>query len=119
MILLPPTSTRTDTLFPYTTLFRSKRLTLRLGLHFSIRRVDVRQVTNAPERALHAPVLSYQRPLATVPDEKLRELLEEGMTECLGFFLGYSAPGVLPRRLDVLLPQIGRASCRESVGPYV
>src|SRR3546814_3905176 len=35
------------------------RLTLRLGLHFSIWRVDVRQVTNAPERALHAPVLSY------------------------------------------------------------
>src|SRR3546814_10422605 len=27
MIRLPPTSTRTDTLFPYTTLFRSKRRT--------------------------------------------------------------------------------------------
>src|SRR3546814_9033443 len=31
MIRRPPRSTRTDTLFPYTTLFRSKRLTLQLG----------------------------------------------------------------------------------------
>src|SRR3546814_15654025 len=30
MILRPPTSTRTDTLFPYTTLFRSARKTLAL-----------------------------------------------------------------------------------------
>src|SRR3546814_4290885 len=32
MILLPPRSTRTDTLFPYTTLFRSSQDTLR-SLH--------------------------------------------------------------------------------------
>src|SRR3546814_6363207 len=31
MILRPPRSTRTDTLFPYTTLFRSSILTLRYG----------------------------------------------------------------------------------------
>src|SRR3546814_9771350 len=31
MVLRPPTSTRTDTLFPYTTLFRSKRITRRLN----------------------------------------------------------------------------------------
>src|SRR3546814_9193821 len=31
MILRPPRSTRTDTLFPYTTLFRSARLELGLG----------------------------------------------------------------------------------------
>src|SRR3546814_14137751 len=31
----PPSSTRTDTLFPYTTLFRSRRFTLPLGTHFT------------------------------------------------------------------------------------
>src|SRR3546814_5370581 len=31
MIRLPPRSTRTDTLFPYTTLFRSRRLVLAVG----------------------------------------------------------------------------------------
>src|SRR3546814_4406566 len=33
MIRLPPRSTRTDTLFPYTTLFRSDRATGRRTLH--------------------------------------------------------------------------------------
>src|SRR3546814_2850870 len=32
MIRRPPRSTRTDTLFPYTTLFRSRRTVLKLGL---------------------------------------------------------------------------------------
>src|SRR3546814_7753646 len=39
MIRRPPRSTRTDTLFPYTTLFRSKTVTLdRLGYHIGDRR---------------------------------------------------------------------------------
>src|SRR3546814_18969784 len=33
MIRLPPRSTRTDTLFPYTSLFRSEELDLRAGLY--------------------------------------------------------------------------------------
>src|SRR3546814_20857984 len=37
MIRRPPRSTRTDTLFPYTTLFRSNRVTtLKLGAFFSV-----------------------------------------------------------------------------------
>src|SRR3546814_17032186 len=43
MILRPPRSTRTDTLFPYTTLFRSSRSPLGL---FGIRRL-LRPVTSA------------------------------------------------------------------------
>src|SRR3546814_13223417 len=34
MIRRPPRSTRTDTLFPYTTLFRSKRITAETCIHF-------------------------------------------------------------------------------------
>src|SRR3546814_12392456 len=36
MIRLPPRSTRTDTLFPYTTLFRSARLRLRGSAHLTV-----------------------------------------------------------------------------------
>src|SRR3546814_5067066 len=38
MIRRPPRSTRTDTLFPYTTLFRSvsKRLTINMGLRWEV-----------------------------------------------------------------------------------
>src|SRR3546814_2377454 len=37
MIRRPPRSTRTDTLFPYTTLFRSHALLLALGEHHALR----------------------------------------------------------------------------------
>src|SRR3546814_5494605 len=47
MIRRPPRSTRTDTLFPYTTLFRS-RLTFH-DQRVRIRRVDVRQFNRAIE----------------------------------------------------------------------
>src|SRR3546814_9820108 len=46
MIRRPPRSTRTDTLFPYTTLFRSRRLPSQAGLGAG--NVDIRQ---RPERA--------------------------------------------------------------------
>src|SRR3546814_3559893 len=36
MIRRPPRSTRTDTLFPYTTLFRSKDLSVRDGSHLGV-----------------------------------------------------------------------------------
>src|SRR3546814_2608404 len=35
MIRRPPRSTRTDTLFPYTTLFRSPRFEIRLAVHIA------------------------------------------------------------------------------------
>src|SRR3546814_8125887 len=42
MIRRPPRSTRTDTLFPYTTLFRSHQHVARAGLHRqAVERVDV------------------------------------------------------------------------------
>src|SRR3546814_7608742 len=37
MILRPPRSTRTDTLFPYTTLFRSSSLLVKLAVDYSDR----------------------------------------------------------------------------------
>src|SRR3546814_2345830 len=55
MILRPPRSTRTDTLFPYTTLFRSRaqaRGKRRDGVHHRGRRLGVRSRRAAVHRAV-------------------------------------------------------------------
>src|SRR3546814_6421177 len=47
MILRPPISTRTDTLFPYTTLFRSSRSSHHMGLKLSLRQLITRRTREA------------------------------------------------------------------------
>src|SRR3546814_12624828 len=104
MIRRPPRSTRTDTLFPYTTLFRSVQQ--RLGL------VELRDGRQSRQGGLGA---------------ELRELghrqVDLGVAELLG---GGRRP--LPARergVDQLVlvrrcaDQIGRASCRERECQYV
>src|SRR3546814_17168504 len=107
MIRLPPRSTRTDTLFPYTTLFRSAA-----HLEFARRAIgaDFAGIgigdpkLHAPKRRTHRavePVGQFARiPIAAVRADRL------GHSDC---------GGIARRRLA----QIGRASCRERVCPYV
>src|SRR3546814_19129959 len=55
MIRRPPSATRTDTLFPYTTLFRSLRVGLKAGLRFSTDITVVaarRSITSEPTTAV-------------------------------------------------------------------
>src|SRR3546814_13409855 len=111
MIRRPPRSTRTDTLFPYTTLFRS------------------------PHRALHQRARAAHEPVAVgafdLDIEQPREPIVVRVVEMAGEHEGDAEPlrGGLehqrPRiemvdrgRLDIL-DQIGRASCRERVCQYV
>src|SRR3546814_8056567 len=54
MIRRPPRSTRTDTLFPYTTLFRSRRPSLDL-LRAGLRHVELRDDTEVGNGALWLP----------------------------------------------------------------
>src|SRR3546814_19244988 len=63
MIRRPPRSTRTDTLFPYTTLFRSGRL---LG---AFPPQDLRVPPDEPDAAHHRPTRSHRRAL---PDRRRR-----------------------------------------------
>src|SRR3546814_20274609 len=100
----PPRSTRTDTLFPYTTLFRSIALT---GKQFH---------TDAPA-ALAKPI----DPRTLAMNQGSRVLLEQ-----LGAWPAHSASietvhvsqrGRLGRTL--IRSEIGRASCRERVCQYV
>src|SRR3546814_16117278 len=110
MIRRPPRSTRTDTLFPYTTLFRS------LGLRgVVIRRFD--------------PVPAFER-FADILDAKLIRPFVIVVGHAIGWqcIEGYGFDGVHVKSLGVIitipgcfapLVEIGRASCRERVCQYV
>src|SRR3546814_15274508 len=126
MIRRPPRSTRTDTLFPYTTLFRS-------GLGDVGERLAV-----VAEQVVHCRPLVPAFRKARRDDDHLVEL-GEGMAVVAarqrGNAVAHQAvdgavvrlhPDMPDLALDLLRPagdrrlqQIGRASCRERVGPYV
>src|SRR3546814_12101199 len=65
MLRRPPRSTRTDTLFPYTTLFRSNaRVSLLLEPTAWIRNVTVVEYSKARERALGLYLMRQNFPIA-------------------------------------------------------
>src|SRR3546814_10388197 len=75
MIRRPPRSTRTDTLFPYTTLFRSLR-----RQHPHARRHEEALLRLRPVRADHQRVDDHQRPRADDPGD-VHERSEEHTSE--------------------------------------
>src|SRR3546814_15568506 len=97
MIRRPPRSTRTDTLFPYTTLFRS-------SAHNGLLQ------TFAEARAALSRFLVTRGATPDEADEILQELHLKLLTENMG-------PVAQPRAY--LYRKIGRASCRERVCQYV
>src|SRR3546814_17114605 len=105
MIRRPPRSTRTDTLFPYTTLFRSLRL---LGVSATS---EPSQIKRAYRRLLsrHHPdkiAGSGATPLQVRDDtDRTREL--------------HHAYRLIRERRDFRYTEIGRASWRERVCQYV
>src|SRR3546814_16870874 len=115
MIRLPPRSTRTDTLFPYTTLFRSAR---RRG-----------QRPQAPDPGALRPPGEAADPRAP----RLPERLQRRRRRPLRAAGAGLRPGLAARLLKtahaasrslspppaVTPAQIGRASCRERVCKYV
>src|SRR3546814_16934580 len=97
MIRRPPRSTRTDTLFPYTTLFRSTDKGIAIGAAQLLDAIGRRDGdANVARRVIIVPLLTNLYFLASA--RRVADVLAE---------LG--APGV----------QIGRASCRERVCRYV
>src|SRR3546814_21054606 len=105
MIRRPPRSTRTDTLFPYTTLFRSRQ---QPGAELALFQMAGLRVARGDQRRGEVE----GEPVAAL------ELLAEAASE-----LGIA---VEPRHLVLVLHgeqleivEIGRASCRERVCQYV
>src|SRR3546814_12915104 len=112
MIRRPPRSTRTDTLFPYTTLFRSLVAAPPAAI---AGRLEARGlgIVDLPHRVgVPVALLADLRPAVEI--ERLPEAAEEVLS------------GVAIRRIDLdpaqlSAPeqQIGRAQCRERVCKYV
>src|SRR3546814_17027155 len=101
----PPRSKRTDTLFPYTTLFRSSVKYKSKSLIFSPSSID----------AMHPPVMivffstSLRTTSSSIEDAKELNFLARMALIVLAF---------IPR-CAVSFMQIGRASCRERGCQYV
>src|SRR3546814_11528767 len=107
MIRRPPRSTRTDTLFPYTTLFRSprdRRDRPALGLFGLQDRAGAKGVA----------ALERQAVVEDVEDTHPRLHARQGLT-------ARQPRRAKPSRvrLSSLESEIGRASCTERVCPYV
>src|SRR3546814_14864740 len=100
MIRRPPRSTRTDTLFPYTTLFRSycaHRRAFRAAANG-----ELKQMANWSD-----PRTSYGAPAGRADARDVA--FDAGLRSYMLSVYNYMASGV----------QIGRASCRERVCQYV
>src|SRR3546814_17277418 len=109
MIRRPPRSTRTDTLFPYTTLFRSRGL-----------RAGAGGAAGLGEEFLQQPaILGRQRRAVQqvrAPQPRAAQRLLAAPAGDFGVVAGPEHPRpVTPR----VLPPIGRASRRASVCPHL
>src|SRR3546814_15229079 len=115
MIRRPPRSTRTDTLFPYTTLFRSPPCTKR---HLCLVSLTLFYGMARPSRRHRVMVLVCLRgrsePMTIVT-------LGIDLGKNLNSIVGLDVEGrvVLRRRVRRATLEIGRASCRERVCQYV
>src|SRR3546814_16943312 len=116
MIRRPPRSTRTDTLFPYTTLFRSIEHRLRVaGAHGEIFTpaaiADVHRYTKGVPRLIN---IVCDRALLGAYAQNARRISPEIVRKA-----AIEAVGQLPEEFDPHAPRrwpTGRASCREKGG---
>src|SRR3546814_18881040 len=118
MIRRPPRSTRTDTLFPYTTLFRSVDW---IALSFVQRPEDVAEARKliGGRASLLAKI---EKPSALDRLEEIFELADAVMVARgdLGVELPpEQVPPLQKRIVQTARRKIGRASCRERVCQYV
>src|SRR3546814_19202512 len=125
MIRRPPRSTRTDTLFPYTTLFRS------LPLAIDQPGCRAREVRRRIARRLVPLRLEEERPASAEAAQHVVEpragrdqfglgrTLQVGPTEAEAALEAAILIEHAPRRDQRRPWQNGRASCRESVWLYV
>src|SRR3546814_12865157 len=127
MIRRPPRSTRTDTLFPYTTLFRSNWLSGGVGGDFPrVERKEALEAGSFHQRAWRCPVRHHKSSITLVPAAERNRKVSYGHLEKEACPKGSSA---LPSELGkhgrdainlarergkfLMKLQIGRASGRE------
>src|SRR3546814_17778078 len=107
MLRRPPISTRTDTLFPYTTLFRSLD--------------EKERMLGAIGHDLRTPLAALRVRIESVDDDNDRQRMAETIAEMnrtLDDILSLARlgrPSEPPTDVDLTALEIGRASCRERV----
>src|SRR3546814_14552429 len=111
MIRRPPRSTRTDTLFPYTTLFRSRRNLDEAGIVYIGAEVG-------PGDILCGKITPKGESPMTPEEKLLRAIFGEKASDVRDTSLRLP-PGVAGTVVEVRVFKIGRASCRERVCQYV
>src|SRR3546814_21099676 len=116
MIRLPPRSTRTDTLFPYTTLFRSP-LYLQLDRASARRDDEIVILQNLAGRECHRPGLAFQLVRQnTQAQADLGCFVEPGRFQECRSFTRFGPERSLGKRRTM---EIGRAAGRARGCPYV
>src|SRR3546814_19882173 len=112
MIRRPPRSTRTDTLFPYTTLFRSDLVGVLVELTAGM------QLGHDDLRRRHALLaVEVDRDAAAVVRHRDRAVAVQGDPDRVAPAGQRLVDGVVDHLVDHV--EIGRASCRERVCQYV
>src|SRR3546814_20771253 len=118
MIRRPPRSTRTDTLFPYTTLFRSGIARFRVQRELEV---------TTPFRQIEAEIESLPQDGGVLASIERAALEQEArrFAESQGYAVDWNAVAqlddeALVNGIGQMAPfEIGRASCRERGCPYV
>src|SRR3546814_11020216 len=116
MIRRPPRATRTDTLFPYTTLFRSPRTVV--GAPTGTLPDEILTPGKGQVRAL---ICSGSNPMVSLPDQ-MRAFEALGSLDLLVSLdvemsnTARMAHYVIPEQMSMETQELGRASGRERVG---
>src|SRR3546814_16740511 len=115
MIRRPPRSTRTDTLFPYTTLFRSE--VRRIDSIVKGDHIDYQRKTGQVHVRGNGLIMR-DASIVTGPSLNYNVNSETGVVDDPSFWLGATGGSGKAARADILDRRnmtIGRASCRERV----
>src|SRR3546814_13727129 len=123
MIHRPPSSTRTDSTFPYTTPFRSR--TARYSAAYRTRPDQIAEMVAQHEASfgtldilVNNAGIQHVSPIEEFPIDKWDAISAINLSSAF-HTIRAAIPGMKARKWGRIINKIGRASCRERVCQYV